>query len=109
MVLLIADIGLVAVVLLCGGCPGGGGLSEDVRVLRCASRFVEWNSFVEVSRSSSKSLVPSLLTLHLAVTVVLDLVQLRLERTCWGGGDVFRDLESFEWARSGSCPRVAIY
>ena len=76
MVLLIADIEFVAVVLLCGRCPGGGGLSEDLRVLRYASGFVEWNSFVEVSRSSSRSSVPSLLTLYLAVTVMLVLAQL---------------------------------
>ena len=62
--------------MLCGGCPGGGGLSEDLRVLRCASRFVEWNSFVEASRRSSGSSIPSLLALHLAITVVLVLAQL---------------------------------
>ena len=90
MILLVAGVGLVAVVLTCGECPGGGGLPEGLRVLRRPSRLVEWNSFVEVSYSSPGSLVPSPLMLHLAVTVVLDLVQLRLERSCWGGGDVRR-------------------
>ena len=76
MVLLIAGFDLVVIVLMCGGCPGGGGLSKDLRVLRYTSRFVEWNSFVEASRRSSGSSIPSLLTLHLAVTVVSVLAQL---------------------------------
>ena len=76
MVLLVAGIGLVAIVLMCGGCPGGGGLSEGLRVLRCASRLAEWNSFVGVPRSSPGSLIPSSPVLHLVVTTVLDLAQL---------------------------------
>ena len=71
MVLLVDDLELVVVVLLCGGCPGGGGLSEDLRVLRCTSRFVEWNSFVEASRRPLGSSIPSLLALYLAITIVL--------------------------------------
>ena len=71
MVLLVIDLELVVVVLLRGGCLGGGGSSNGRRVLRCLSRFVEWNSFVEASRRSSGSSIPSLLALHLAITVVL--------------------------------------
>ena len=79
-VLLVPGIELVAVVLMCGGCPGGGGLSEDLRVLRCVSQFVEWDSFVKASRHSSGSSIPSLPVLYLAITVVLVLAQLQFER-----------------------------
>ena len=81
MVLLIADLVLVVVVLLCGGCLGGGGSSNGRRVLRCVSRFIEWNSFVEASRRSSGSSISSLLALYLAITVVLVLAQLQPERS----------------------------
>src|SRR3954469_7395445 len=97
MILLVAGVGLVAIVLTCGGCPGGGGSPEGLRVLRRASRLVEWNSFVAVSCSARWLLVPLPVMLHLAVPVVLGRVQLGLERSCWGGGDVFRELEAFEW------------
>ena len=45
--LAIADLGFRIGVLLRGGCPGGGGSSSSRRVLRCVSRFVEWDSCVE--------------------------------------------------------------
>ena len=76
MVLLVADLKLVVVILLCGGCLGGGGSSNGRRVLRCASRFIEWNSFVEAPRRSSGSSTPSLLALYLAITILLVLAQL---------------------------------
>ena len=107
-VLLVAGVRLVAVVLMCGGRLGGGGLSGGLRVLRCTSCLAEWNSFVGVPRSSPGPSIPSSPALHLVVTTVLDLAQLWIGQTCWGGGDVRRYLESFEWARSGSCPRVLV-
>ena len=73
MVLLVAGIGLVAVVLICGGCPGGGGLLEGLRVLRCASCLAERDSFVGVSRGSPGSSVSLPPALHLIVITVLDL------------------------------------
>src|SRR3954463_14215465 len=76
MVLMVADLELVVVVLLSGGCLGGGGSSKGLQVLRCALRFIEWNSFVEASRRSSGLSIPSLLTLHLAIIIVLVLAQL---------------------------------
>src|SRR3954465_12471579 len=76
MVLVVTDLELVVVILLSGGCLGGGGSSKGLRVLRCALRFVEWDSFVEASHRSFGSSIPSLLMLHLAIIVVLVLAQL---------------------------------
>ena len=67
----IAGLELRVVVLLCGGCSGGGGSLNCQRVLRFMSRFVEWYSFVEASRNPSGSSIPSLSMLYLAITVVL--------------------------------------
>ena len=81
MVLTIADLKLGVDVLLCGGCPGGGGSSSGRRVLHRMSWFVEWDSFVKASRHSSGSSIPSLLALYLAITVVLVMAQLQSERS----------------------------
>ena len=75
-VLLVADLELVVIVLMCGGCLGGDGTSNGRRVLYCVLWFIKWNSFVEASHRSSGSSIPSLLTLYLAVTIVLVLAQL---------------------------------
>src|SRR3954466_4922670 len=77
MVLLVTDLELVVVILLSGGCLGGGGSSKGLRVLRCALRFVEWDSFVEASRRSSGSSISSLPVAHSITTVVLILARLR--------------------------------
>src|SRR3954470_14357835 len=77
MVLLVADLELVVVILLSGGCLGGGGLSKGMRVLRCASRFVEGDSFVEASRRSSGSSISPLPVAHSITTVVRVLARLR--------------------------------
>ena len=81
-VLLVAGIGLVAVVLMCGGCVGGGGLPKGLRVLCCTSRLVEWNSFVGVPRGSPGSSVSLSSALHLIVVTVLDLARMWLGQTC---------------------------
>jgi len=78
MVLLVASVGLIAIVLMCGGCPGGGGLSKGLRVLRCASRLAERDSFVGVPRGSPGSPVSLSPALHLIVIMVLDLAQMLL-------------------------------
>ena len=77
----IAGLELRVVVLLCDGCPGGGGTSDCRRVLCCMPWFVEWHSFVEASRRPSGSSIPSLLVLYLAITLVLVLAQLQPERS----------------------------
>src|ERR1041384_1571771 len=73
----IADLEIRVVVLLCGGRPGGSGSSNCRRVLCCVSWFVEWHSFVEASCRPSRSSVPSLLVLSLAIAVALVLAQLQ--------------------------------
>src|SRR3954467_15685188 len=76
MVLLVADLELVVVILLSGGCMGGGGSSKGMRTLHRASRFVEWDSFVEASRRSSGSSISPLLVAHSITTVVRILARL---------------------------------
>src|SRR4051812_38170798 len=54
-IFLVAGVRLVAIVVMLGGCPGGGGPSKDLRVFCCASRLLEWDSCVGVPCGSSGS------------------------------------------------------